>query len=119
MEQSLIHEGITFEALGDAAKTIEPGKEPFHHPTVAGELSMGVGTIFEFSSVRSAPQRNAVADAPPNQRESKGFAVVTPVSGQATGAGAWAASSSGNLHLRQGPRRSGDVGDVALGQMTG
>ena len=119
MEHGLIHEGVTLESLSDAAKTIEPGKEPFHYPTVAGKLSMGVGTVFEFSSVRSAPQRNAVANAPPNQRELKGLAVITPVGCQAAGAGARSSSSPGNLHLRQGQRRGGDVGDVALRQMTG
>jgi len=119
VEQSLVHEGVTLEALGDAAKAVEPGKEPFNHPTVAGKFPMGVGTVFEFSVIGCPPQRNTVADAAPNQREPKGFAVITSVGSQAAGAGAWSASSSGNLHLGQSLRCSRNIGHVALGQMTG
>jgi len=102
MEQRLVHEGITLEALGNTAKAIEPGKEAFHDPTVTGKLLVRMRTIFEFSSIRSAPQRNAVADATPNQRETKGLAVITPVGGQAARAGARSASAARNSHLRQG-----------------
>ena len=119
MEQSLIHKGVALEALGDAAKAIEPGKEPFDHPAIAGKFPMGVGTVFEFSLIGCSPQGNAVANATPYQRKSKGLAVITPVRRQTVRAGAWPASSSGNLHLSQSQRRGGDVGDVALGQMTG
>jgi hypothetical protein len=55
MEEGLVHEGVTLEALGDATKAVEPGKEPFHHPTVAGEFLVGVGSVFEFSPVRRSP----------------------------------------------------------------
>ena len=119
MEQGLVHEGVTLETLGDSAKAIEPGEEPFHDPTVAGKLSVGVGAVFEFSVIGRSPQGNAVADATPNQRESKGLAVITPISGQAAGSGARSASSSGNLHLSQSPRCRRNVGHVAFGQMTG
>ena len=118
MKESLIHEGVALEALGDAAKTVEPGKEPFHHPTIAGKFSMGARAVFEFSVIRRSPQGNAVADAAPHQGESKGFAVITPVSGQAAGAGARSTSSSGNLQLSQRQRRSRNIGDVTFGQMT-
>jgi len=67
MEEGLVHEGVAFEALGNATKAIEPGKEPFHHPAVTGKLSVSVRTILEFSSIRSTPQGDAVANATPNQ----------------------------------------------------
>jgi hypothetical protein len=35
MEESLMYEGMALEALGDAAKAIEPGKATFDHPAVA------------------------------------------------------------------------------------
>ena len=119
MEQSLIHKGVALEALGDAAKAIEPRKEPFHHPAVAGKFTVSVGAVFELSVMGRSPQRNAVADAAPYQRKSKGLAVIPPISGQTVRAGAWPASSSGNLHLSQSQRRGRDIGEVALGQMTG
>jgi hypothetical protein len=103
MEQGLVHEGVTLEALGDAAKSIEPGKEPFHHPAVAGKFPVSVGSVFEVSVLRRSSQGNTVADATPHQREPKGLAVITPVSSQAAGAGSRAASSSGNLHLPPRP----------------
>lgn len=117
MEQSLIHEGVTLEALGDAAKAVKPGEEPLHDPTVTGKVLVGVGTVLEFSSIGGAAQRDAVADAALNQTETKGLAIVAPVRRQAIGAGAWAASSSGNPHLGQGQRRGGDIGHVDCGQM--
>ena len=119
MEESLIHEGVTLEALSDAAKTIEPGKEPFHHPTIAGKFPVGVGAVFEFSVIRRSSQGNAVADAAPKQRKPKGLAVITPISGQTAGAGTRSAASSGNLHLGQSLRSGRNVGDVTFGQMTG
>jgi hypothetical protein len=119
VEQGLVHEGVTLKALGDAAKAIEPGKEAFHHPAVAGKFPVGVGTVFEFSVIGRSPQGNAVANAAPRQRKAKGLAVITPIRRQTTRAGAGPASSSGNLHLSQGQRRSRDISDVALRQMTG
>ena len=71
VKQGLVHEGVTLEALGDAAKAVEPGKEPFHHPTIAGRFPVGVGAVFEFSVIRRSPQGNALADAAAHQRESK------------------------------------------------
>jgi hypothetical protein len=119
VEESLIHEGITLEALGDTAKAIEPGKEPFHHPAITGKFLVGVGTVLEFSSIRGAAQRNAVADSALDQTEAKRLAIVAPVRRQATGTGAWPASSSGNPHLGQSQRCRGDVGHVACGQIQG
>jgi hypothetical protein len=60
-----------------------------------------------------------VADATAHQRESKSLAVITPVCGQAAGAGARSASASGNFHLGQSPWCRRNVGHVAFGQMTG
>ena len=117
MEEGLIHEGVTLEAQGDTAEAIEPGKEPFHHPAVAGEFLMGVRTVFEFSCVRGSPQGNAVTDSALDQTEAKRLAIIASVRGQAAGARARTASSSGNPDLRQGQRRSGDIGHVACGQM--
>ena len=119
MEQGLVHGGITLEALSEAAEAIEPGKEPLHHPAIARKLPMSVGTVFELSVIRRAPQGNAVADTTPHQRESKGLAVITPVSGQADGASARSSSSSGNLHLSQSQRCRRNVGHIAFSQMTG
>ena len=119
MEQGLVHEGVTLEALGDTAKTVEPGKEAFDHPAVAGKFPVGMGTIFEFSVIRRSPQGNAVADATPNQREPKGLAIVAPICGQAAGTAARSSSSSGDFDLSQSQRRSRDVGHIACGQMTG
>jgi len=119
MEQGLVHEGVTLEALGDTAKTIEPGKEPLHHPAIAGEFPVGVGTVFEFSVIRRPPQGNAVTDTAPNQRQPKGLAVVATICGQATGTIARTASPSGHFDLGQGQRRSRNVGHVAGREMTG
>jgi hypothetical protein len=119
VEQGLVHEGVTLEALGDATKTVEPGKEPLHHPAVAGKFPVRVRAVFEFSVKWRPPPGNAVADASPHQSESKGFTVITPIRRQTTRAGAGPASPSGNLHLSQSQRRSRDISDVALGQMTG
>lgn len=119
MEQGLVHKGITFEALRDAAEAVEPGKEPFHHPAIAGKIPVSVGTVFEFSVIRRAPQGNAVTDTTPHQRKSKGLAVITPVRGQAHGASARSTSSSGNLHLSQGQRCRRNVGHITFRQMTG
>jgi hypothetical protein len=52
MEQSLVHEGITLETLGEAAKTIEPSEKAFDHPAVARKFPVGVGAVFEFSVIR-------------------------------------------------------------------
>ena len=119
MEESLIHEGMTLETLGDAAKTVEPGKEPLHHPAITGKFPVGMGTVFEFPVIRRSPQGNAVTDAAAPQRESKGLPVVATVSGQTAGTGARSTSSSGNLDLSQGRRCSRNIGHVAFGQMTG
>ena len=95
MEKGLVHEGVTLEALGDAAKAVKPGKEPFHHPAIAGKLPVSVRTVLEFSSIRSTSQGNTVANATPNQPEAKGLAIVAPIRRQARGTGA------------RGPRRRG------------
>jgi hypothetical protein len=119
MEEGLVHEGVTLETLGDAAKAVEPGKEPLHHPAIAGEFPVGVGTVLEFSVIGRSPQGNAVADTAPNQREPKGLAVVAAICGQATGTIARSASPSGHFDLGQGQRRSRNVGHVACCEMTG
>jgi hypothetical protein len=119
VKQGLIHEGVTLEALGETTKAIEPGEEPFHDPTVGGKFLVGVGTVFEFSSIRGSPQRNAVADSALDQTEAKRLGVIAPVRGQATGTGTRAASSARNPHLRQGQRRGSDIGHVACGQIRG
>jgi hypothetical protein len=119
MEQGLVHKGITLEALGDTAKTVEPGKEAFDYPAVGGKFPVDMGTIFEFSVIRRSSQGNAVADTTPNQREPKGLAVVAPIGGQAAGTAARSSSSSGDFDLSQSQRRSRDVGHIACGQMTG
>ncbi len=46
MEEGLVHEGVTLEALGDAAKAVQPGKKTFDHPAVAGKFPVGAGTVF-------------------------------------------------------------------------
>jgi len=117
MEKGLVHEGVTLEALGDAAKAVKPRKEPFHHPAIAGKLPVSVRTVLEFSSIRSTSQRNTVANATPNQPEAKGLAIVAPIRRQARGTGARASSSSRHLHLGQDPRRRRDVGHVTFGQV--
>ena len=99
MEKGLVHEGVTLEALGDAAKAVKPGKEPFHHSAIAGKLPVSVRTVLEFSSIRSTPQGNAVADATPNQRQAKSLAIVAPIRRQTRGTGARASSSSRHFHL--------------------
>ncbi len=119
MEQGLVHEGVTFEALGDAAKAIEPGKEAFDHPAVTGKFPVGAGTVFEFSVIGRTPQGNAVANTAPNQSQSKGLAVVAPIRGQAAGTAARSSSSSRHFYLSQSQRRSRNVGHVACGQVTG
>ena len=99
MEKGLVHEGVTFKTLGDAAKAVKPGKEPFHHPAIAGKFPVGVRAIFEFSILRRSPQGNAVADTAPNQSETKGLAVIAPICGQAAGTAARSSSSSGDFDL--------------------
>jgi hypothetical protein len=99
MEQGLVHEGVTLKTLGDTAKAVKPGKEPFNHPAIAGKLPVGMRAIFESSILRRSPQGNAVADTAPNQSETKGFAVVTPICGQAAGTAARSSSSSGDFDL--------------------
>jgi hypothetical protein len=53
MEEGLVHEGVALETLGDPAKTIEPSKAAFDHPTVAGKFPVGTRTVFEFPVIRA------------------------------------------------------------------
>ncbi len=119
MEEGLVHEGVTLKTLGEAAKAVEPGKEPLDHPTIAREFAMGAGPVLEFAAVGSASQGNAVADAAPGQREPESFAVIATVGSHSIRPTARTTSSSRHLDLGQGQRRSRNVGYVAGGQMTG
>jgi hypothetical protein len=102
MEESLVHEGVTLKALGDATKAVEPGKKALDHPTIAGKFPVGARTVFEFSVIGRSPQGNAVADTAPNQSQTKGLAVVAAICGQAAGTAARSSSSSGHFDLGQG-----------------
>jgi hypothetical protein len=78
---------------------------------------VGVGTILEFSVIRSSSQGNAVADTTPDQRETKGLAVVASIRRQAHRTGARPTSATGNLYLGQGQGGGSNIGHVACGQI--
>ena len=119
MEKSLVHECVTLETLGEAAKAVEPGKEPFHDPTVAGKFPVGARSVFEFSLIGSATRGDTVADTTLGQREAKSLAVVAAIRSQATGSGARASPFSRNPEMGQNLWRQRDVVEVSCRQAGG